>query len=138
MRSHRRNPLSLLSLAVVIACGQDPETPTPRADLVGVWDLVTVNGASLPTASPEEDNVDLERLVMTLEADGGYTLASRFRVNDAPATETTIGGSWVATSDVLTFRGSEGPSVVVFGYAMEDGLLSMIDEQGHEWVLRRR
>ena len=125
---------------LAVACGpRQSEEPTPRADLVGVWDLETVNGATLPASTPEEQSVVLESLVMTLEAAGAYSLESAFRVPGQTAPQQmTIGGTWVASDDALTFHNTQGPAVVHFGYRRDGPLLRMVDEQGHEWAMRRR
>ena len=136
----RRAARALLLLAVLAACGRgEPEEPTPRAELVGVWDLVSVNGAALPTPSPEEQSVLLESVTMTLEASGTYTLASSFRVADQATPQSmTIHGTWVADDDALTFETEQGPAIVMFGYRMDGELLRMVDEQQHEWAMQRR
>ena len=130
----------LLALVFVVACGsRGPEEPSPREDLVGVWDLVTVNGGALPTASPEERSIILESVVMTLESDGAYSLASSFHSNTRPGSqEITLRGTWLATDEVMRFETDQGPAIVEFGYAREGNTLRMLDEQLHEWVMRRR
>ena len=139
MTTNARALLPVLTVLLVGACGSGgPEEPAPRSELVGVWDLVTVDGATLPARSPEEETVLLESISMTLTREGGYSLASSFRLNGQAPTSTTIGGTWVATDDALTFHGQQGPAVVVFGYRLDGGLLRMTDEQGHEWTMRQR
>ena len=131
----------LLLVVALAACGRgEAEDATPRRDLVGVWELTTVNGASLPTPSPEEPKVTLESIVMTLADDGAYSLASSFRVaGQASAQEMTIRGTWVADDDALTFETEAGgPAIVMFGYRMDGALLRMVDEQQNEWTMRRR
>ena len=132
--------LSLLVLALVTACtGRGAQEPTPRDDLAGTWDLVAVNGGALPTASPEERSVILESVAMTLERDGAYSLASAFHVTgQTDSQQMTIGGTWRATDDVLRFETEGGPAILEFGYVREGDTLRMIDEQLHEWVMRRR
>ena len=134
----RRTGVALVVLALA-ACGRGGSgEPAPRRDLVGVWDLVTVNGAALPAPSPEEPNVTLESVVMTLEADGDYTLASSFHLAEESAQSMTIGGTWVGDDDALTFETEHGPAIVMFGYRLDDGVLRMVDENDNEWAMRRR
>ena len=138
MPNHAR-AAALLVAALTVACGGEPEQPTPRADLAGTWDLVTVNGAALPTPSPEEPNIVLESVVMRLDAGGAYSLASSFAVSGRPAPQQmTIAGSWVASDDALTFHTEQGPAIVQFGYRRDGGEIRMVDEQGNEWQMRRR
>ena len=140
MLKSARATLPLLCAALLLACSaRDPEEPTPRPDLVGVWDLVTVNGATLPTPSPEEQSVMLESIVMTLEQGGGYSLASSFRVGEpGSAQQMTIGGTWAASGDALRFESEEGPAIVEFGYSRDGDGISMVDVQGNVWGMRRR
>lgn len=139
----RLGPIAMLGAALLaVACGPGgaaEEEPAPRRALVGTYDLVTVDGDALPAVSPEEPNVLIESLGLTLAEDGGYALTSGFRLDGNPApTSTTIGGTWQATATTLTFHGDQGPAVVEFGYRYADDALHLQDEAGHEWVLRRR
>lgn len=139
MPKHAR-VLPLLALAFLAACGRHgTDEPTPRRDIAGVWDLVSVNGGALPTPSPEERSVMLDSVTMTLDADGSYSLDSAYRVTgQSEPQHMTIGGTWTATDDVLRFETEGGPAIVEFGYAREGDRMRMIDEQLHEWVMRRR
>ena len=47
-----RAPFSLSLVAMMTACTTGPEFPSP----VGVWDLVTVNGESLPVVLSDDGN----------------------------------------------------------------------------------
>lgn len=141
MRRKRVRMLTL-TLAALAACTRGgSEEPRPRAELVGAWELVTVNDAALPAPSPEERAITLESVIMTLEANGAYSVASSYRVTgQTHAQGATIGGRWVADDDALTFENdsSEGPALVMFGYRLDGGLLRLVDEQQNAWVLRRR
>ncbi|HEX6589744.1 MAG TPA: hypothetical protein VF039_12030 [Longimicrobiales bacterium] len=140
MKTHARATLPLLLLALAAACARGAGEPAPRSGLAGVWDLVTVDGAQLPAPSPEEPNVLLRSVTMTLGNDGEYALLSAFRMQgQAEDTEATIGGTWKADGDALTFyTESGGPAVVQFGIVLEGETLLMTDEVGHVWAMRRR
>jgi hypothetical protein len=104
-----------------------------------VWELITVNGRTLPTPAPEEPNVTLHSIVVTLERGGSYSLASESRLSgQAEGQNATIGGSWDADNTTLTFESREGPAIVQFGYTHDDDLMSMTDEHGNVWMMRRR
>ena len=140
MRIQARATLPLLVIAALAACARaEPRGLTPRAELVGVWDLMTVNGRTPPTQSPEEPNVMIESVVMTLGGAGAYTLASEIVVTGQEASQdVSIGGTWEADHTTLIFESEEGPAVVRFGYTHDDDLISMTDDQGNVWMMRRR
>lgn len=140
MKTTARAALPLILLIGLGACSRAPGEPEPRSDLAGVWDLEAVDGATLPTPSPEEPSVMLRSVSMTLGADGEYALLSAFRAQgQASDSEATIGGTWVATDEALTFYGEPGgPAVVAFGYRLDGAVIHMTDESGHVWVMRKR
>ena len=138
MKKHARATLPLLLLLLSAACR--PGEPEPRSDLAGVWDLQTVDGAALPAPAPEEPAVTLRSVTMTLGAGGEYALLSAFRMQGQPSdSEATIGGTWVATDQGLTFyNDGSAPAVVEFGYRLDGDALQLTDHLGHVWVMRRR
>ena len=140
MRIKRRAMLPLLVITTLAACrGAGPQGPTPREELVGVWDLMTVNGRTLPTQSPEEPNVMLHSVVMTLDRAGAYSLASEIVVTGQDgAQDVAIGGTWVADNTTMIFESQQGPALVRFGYTHDDDLVSLADDQGNVWMMRRR
>ncbi len=139
MRIKARATLPLLLTATLAACaGGPPEGPTPRANLVGVWELVAVNDDPMPAPSPEEPSVRLESVVMTLEGDGAYSLGSAFRRSDLSTSQVvTIAGTWGADDTTLRFDSEQGPAIVLFGYTRDGDFITMVDEQGNSWRMQR-
>ena len=140
MKTTGRVALPLVLLVGLAACSRGPGDPEPRSDLAGVWDLQTVDGDLLPTASPEEPTVTLHSVTMTLGGDGDYALLSAFAMaGQTTPTEATIGGTWVADGDALTFYNEQGgPAVVQFGVTLQGHTLMMTDQSGHVWAMHRR
>ena len=137
MLKHVR-PAMLSALVLVHACGSGPEGPAPRGELIGIWDLIAVNGDTLPAMSPDEPDVLLQSVTLTLEGGGDYSLSSSFREDEGVAQTTTLEGTWGATHDALRFDNQQGPAVVLFGYTREGNTMRLVDEELHEWLLRRR
>ena len=131
-------PVLLCALVLAVACARGPEGPAPRGELIGIWDVIAVNGDTLPATSPDEPNVLLQSVTLTLEGGGDYSLSSSFQVDGSAAQTTTLAGTWGATHDVLRFDNQQGPAVVQFRYTREGGVMRLVDEELNAWVLRRR
>ena len=138
MKTPARAMLPLLFI-LLSACGR-PGEPAPRSELAGVWDLHTVDGATLPAPSPEEPAVILHSVTLTLGDGGDFALRSAFRMQGQSSdSEAPAGGTWQATDRALTFYNDDGgPAVVEFGYRVDGDMLQLTDHLGHVWVMRRR
>lgn len=92
IRSHsRRVALPALAAAAVAAVGACSEINTPQAPAVGTYDLVFVNGDTLPAGGWVVDNEEVEVLEGTIVARSDQSCEFRhtFRMRDADEADAT-------------------------------------------------
>ena len=111
-----RRILIALSAVSLLACG-DSSGPA-FSSAVGTWNLVTINGSTLPFTAVNQGLYKLEILsdVLIASADGTFTGTSTFRETDNGAVTTTVqpnSGTWTQTNNSVTINLSDGTTNTV-------------------------
>jgi hypothetical protein len=122
---------ALLVLAAACATGRPGESPS----IVGNYVLTRIDNRALPTYSPTEPNVTVERGTLILGRAGAFvlTLAARNSPQFPPA-ERSLRGAWEVTGDTLSVTPSDAPaSTLVYRVARAGVQLTLRDAQGHRY-----
>ncbi|HEU0012335.1 MAG TPA: hypothetical protein VFQ45_01555 [Longimicrobium sp.] len=125
-------------LLLVAACATAPRAGQP---LAGRYELVSVNGRSLPAPSAEEPEVVLERGMLVLGEDGRYEMAIAARTrSQADARMPVVRGTYEVDRNALTLRPDEGSGAgtVHFWFTREGQQLRLLDRDDHAYVWRWR
>jgi hypothetical protein len=103
--------MTAAAIALMAACGGDSTGPK-TANLTGVYNLTTVNGASLPYTVPHTGvNVGVvQDAVITLGADSTYLVTGDGTLNGSERALFTDGGVYSVSGSQVTFT-----SIVVEG-----------------------
>ena len=102
----RRSLLSLLPCLVVLACS---DATGADDEVIGTWQLQTVDGLSLPftLTQSDVDRLELTGESMTLLASGRFTMVTTFRVTDGNnifPESIPDAGTYAVTDSTVTFR----------------------------------
>jgi hypothetical protein len=127
-----RRTMSVLVLAFLLplaACGDGP-TAVP-VDVVGTWELRTINGMPLPVilASSGEDTAEVLDGSIILQADGRFedSVTLRFTIDGEVTTDVdVIEGTYTQQGGALVLTSDEGGS---FSATVTDGELVQIINQ---------
>ncbi|HEV7589033.1 MAG TPA: hypothetical protein VGO40_13025 [Longimicrobium sp.] len=127
----------LLLLASACATGGKPEEPP---SIVGSYVLTRIDNRALPTYSPTEPNVRVERGSLVLGRAGAFALTLTARSSPQfPPEERSIRGAYEVTGDTLTVTPADARGApVVYRVARAGVQLTLRDAQGHryEFVIR--
>ena len=125
-----------LGVATALACG-DSDASGPSVDVVGTWNLITVDGRALPTfvsAGVGVPAVKIESSQIVIRSDGSFT--DTYALGSALGSSFTVfqeSGTWIRDGRQVTLsyssNGSSGTGT------LDDNLLTM-DFDG-AWVFRR-
>ena len=123
----------LLALAACATTGTAGEDDSPS--IVGTYVLARIDNRALPTYSPTEPNVTVERGTLTLGREGAFVLTLVARNSPQfPSTQRSMRGSYVASGDTLTVTPVESPETPVVYRATRAGIqLTLRDAQGHRY-----
>lgn len=122
--------LALAACATTRSAGED-DSPS----IVGSYVLTRIDNRALPTYSPTEPNVRVERGLLTLGREGAFvlTLVARNSPQFPPA-EQSMRGSYTESNGTLTVTPSDAPETpVVYQVARAGIQLTLRDAQGHRY-----
>ena len=107
-----RNTLRAGAIAVVLAACSDSTGPDTD-DLVGSYDLITIDGASLPVIVDQigEDIAEITMGTVTLDEDGTFGDATEIRITEGGVVTTEVQstqGTWTVSGSTVTFVPNDG------------------------------
>lgn len=147
MAQFLRKTLRAGVLVVALAACSDATGPDSD-NLVGSYDLITVDGASLPVIVDQigEDKAEITMGTVTLDEDGTFGDVTELRITEAGVVTTEVvstQGTWTVSGSTVTFVPNDGSG----NYSMTwDGQLrltqlfqgfTLVYEQGQPLLDRR-
>ena len=99
-------------IAVALAACSDSTGPDTD-DLVGSYDLITIDGASLPVIVDQigEDIAEITMGTVTLDEDGTFGDATEIRITEGGVVTTEVQstqGTWTVSGSTVTFVPNDG------------------------------
>jgi hypothetical protein len=112
MAQFLRNTLRAGVLAVALA-GCSDSTGPDTDDLVGSYDLITIDGASLPVIVDQigEDKAEITMGTVTLDEDGTFGDVTELRITEGGVVTTEVvstQGTWTVSGSTVTFVPNDG------------------------------
>ena len=114
-----RKFLLMAVLLAFTACSDNDVNSPSTASLVGTYNLVSVNGATLPIVISQNPTTQLVSEQLTVTSDGMFTVTTTKRiVNTGDATQSTTftesgGGAVLVTGSATTFHFNGGNNATV-------------------------
>jgi hypothetical protein len=107
-----RNTLRAGAIAVALAACSDSTGPDTD-DLVGSYDLITIDGASLPVIVDQigEDKAEITMGTVTLDEDGTFGDATELRITEGGVVTTEVQstqGTWTVSGSTVSFVPNDG------------------------------
>ena len=107
-----RNTLRAGVIAVALAACSDSTGPDTD-DLVGSYDLITIDGASLPVIVDQigEDKAEITMGTVTLDEDGTFGDVTELRITEGGVVTTEVQstqGTWTVSGSTVTFVPNDG------------------------------
>jgi len=107
-----RNTLRAGVIAVALAACGDSTGPDSD-DLVGSYDLITIDGASLPVIVEQigEDKAEITMGTVTLDEDGTFGDVTELRITEGGVVTTEVvstQGTWTVSGSTVTFVPNDG------------------------------
>jgi hypothetical protein len=107
-----RNTLRAGAIAVALAACSDSTGPDTD-DLVGSYDLITIDGASLPVIVDQigEDKAEITMGTVTLDPDGTFGDATELRITEGGVVTTEVQstqGTWTVSGSTVSFVPNDG------------------------------
>jgi hypothetical protein len=108
-----RNTLRAGVIAVALAACSGDSTGPDTDDLVGTYDLLTIDGASLPVIVDQigEDKAEITQGTVTLDEDGTFGDATELRITEGGVVTTEVQstqGTWTVSGSTVTFVPNDG------------------------------
>ena len=108
-----RNTLRAGAIAVALAACSGDSTGPDSDDLVGSYDLITIDGASLPVIVDQigEDKAEITMGTVTLDEDGTFGDATELRITEGGVVSTEVQstqGTWMVSGSTVTFVPNDG------------------------------
>lgn len=108
-----RNTLRAGVIAVALAACSGDSTGPDSDDLVGSYDLITIDGASLPVIVDQvgEDKAEITLGTVTLDEDGTFGDATELRLTQSGVVTTEVQstqGTWTVSGSTVTFVPNDG------------------------------
>lgn len=108
-----RNTLRAGVIAVALAACSGDSTGPDSDDLVGSYDLITIDGASLPVIVDQigEDKAEITMGTVTLDEDGTFGDATELRITEGGVVSTEVQstqGTWTVSGSTVTFVPNDG------------------------------
>lgn len=108
-----RNTLRAGVIAVALAACSGDSTGPDSDDLVGSYDLITIDGASLPVIVDQvgEDKAEITLGTVTLDEDGTFGDATELRLTQGGVVTTEVQstqGTWTVSGSTVTFVPNDG------------------------------
>lgn len=129
--------LAAVLIVLTAACATGKRNDAPSE--VGSYALARIDNRPLPTRSPTEPNVTVERGTLILGRGGAFALMLAARTSPQfPPAEQTMRGSYAVSGDSLTVTPPDAAAPVVYRFSRAGVQLTLRDEQGHryEFVVR--
>jgi len=107
-----RNTMRAGVIAVALAACGDSTGPDSD-DLVGSYDLITIDGASLPVIVEQigEDKAEITMGTVTLDEDGTFGDVTELRITEGGVVTTEVvstQGTWTVSGSTVTFVPNDG------------------------------
>ena len=107
-----RNTLRAGVIAVALAACSDSTGPSPD-QLVGLYNLFTIDGASLPVVVDQvgEDKAEVTMGTVTLDEDGTFGDVTELRITEGGVVTTEVQatqGTWTVSGSTVTFVPNDG------------------------------
>jgi hypothetical protein len=107
-----RNTLRAGAIVVALAACSDSTGPDTD-DLVGSYDLITIDGASLPVIVDQigEDKAEITMGTVTLDEDGTFGDATELRITKGGVVTTEVQstqGTWTVSGSTVSFVPNDG------------------------------
>jgi len=107
-----RNTLRAGAIVVALAACSDSTGPDTD-DLVGSYDLITIDGASLPVIVDQigEDKAEITMGTVTLDEDGTFGDATELRITEGGVVTTEVQstqGTWTVSGSIVSFVPNDG------------------------------
>jgi hypothetical protein len=107
-----RNTLRAGAIVVALAACSDSTGPDTD-DLVGSYDLITIDGASLPVIVDQigEDKAEITMGTVTLDEDGTFGDATELRITEGGVVTTEVQstqGTWTVSGSTVSFVPNDG------------------------------
>jgi hypothetical protein len=129
---------ALLVLAAACATGRPGDVPS----IAGTYALTRIDNRTLPTYSPTERNVIVQRGTLILGRAGAFVLTLAARSSpQLPPVERTIRGAYAVSGETLTVTpGGDTPNgaPLVYRVARAGIQLTLRDAQGHRYEFTAR
>ena len=108
-----RSTLRAGVIAVALAACSGDSTGPDTDDLVGTYDLLTIDGASLPVIVDQigEDKAEITMGTVTLDEDGTFGDATELRITEGGVVTTEVQstqGTWTVSGSTVTFVPNDG------------------------------
>jgi hypothetical protein len=128
--------ITVLVLALLAACAS---ASRGGAGLEGSYELVRINGDALPAESPTEDGVTMQGVTLRLTPDGRFTMDAKATTGGGVGqSDERSQGTWSSTGDTLVMvpdvSGGDPPR---FRWTLDEGTLTLYDQDGHAYTFRR-
>jgi hypothetical protein len=106
--------MALRAGVLMVALAACSDSTGPNSDnLVGSYDLITVDGASLPVIVDQigEDKAEITMGTVTLDEDGTFGDVTELRITEAGVVTTEVvstQGTWTVSGSTVTFVPNDG------------------------------
>jgi hypothetical protein len=112
MAQFLRNTLRAGAIALALAACSDSTGPDTD-ELVGSYNLLTIDGASLPVVVDQvgEDKAEVTMGTVTLDEDGTFGDATELRITEGGVVTTEVQatqGTWTVSGSTVTFVPNDG------------------------------
>jgi hypothetical protein len=98
-----RAAVAAAAVALLAACGSDSTGPS-NANVVGTYNLTTVNGATLPYTVPNTTGTEIvEQATATLSPDSTYSVHANGTVNGSSSSIAADVGHYTVSGSQVTF-----------------------------------
>lgn len=126
--------LAALTLVLVAACATGGKPGEPPS-IVGSYVLTRIDNRALPTYSPTEPNVRVERGTLEMGRAGAFALTLTARNSpQLPPEVRSIRGAYELNGETLTVTPTDAPGAPVVYRALRGGVqLTLWDAQRHRY-----
>ena len=134
-----RNTLRAGAIAFALAACSDSTGPDSD-DLVGSYNLITIDGASLPVIVDQigEDKAEITLGTVTIDDDGTFGDATELRITEGGVVTTEVQstqGTWTISGSTVTFVPNDGSGNYTMTWDGEDRLTQLF--QGFTLVYQK-
>ena len=132
-------PLAAALLVLATACATSGK-PSEPPSIIGSYLLTRIDNRSIPTYSPSEPNVIVERGALVLGRAGAFSLTLVARNSPQfPPTERSIRGSYEESGNTLSVTPADGSGAPITYRVARAGIrLTLRDSGGHRYEFDAR